>query len=255
MEKKLRVAISLLTAIGAFAFAGQAQAQTVINSLPYTINTPGDYVLGSNLTYNSATGAAITFNIGNVNLDFANHYISGLAAGTATQAIGLSSTERANITIKNGAIAGFFKGISFTGNGLSTSNNVGHIIENMRLPSNTSAGIEILNGINCRIENCQVNKTGGTTVFGANALTYGLYLNSCSIIVRNNQISTTTGVGTGEGFGIYCLNTSRTFVVGNQIDTSPNGLRMQPGLGKYQNNLTAAVSTPFTGGVDAGGNN
>ena len=35
------LSLSLFTALGS-----AARAQTVINSLPYTISTPGDYVLG-----------------------------------------------------------------------------------------------------------------------------------------------------------------------------------------------------------------
>jgi nitrous oxidase accessory protein NosD len=52
---------SLFLALLAIAsFAADSFGQTIINSVPYTISAPGTYVLGSNLTYSSAAGAAIT---------------------------------------------------------------------------------------------------------------------------------------------------------------------------------------------------
>ena len=228
------------------------RAQTVINSLPYTISTPGDYVLGGNLSYNAASGNAITFAVGNVTLEFNGHFISGLGAGSGTNAIGLRGTDRANITIQNGAVVGFLYGIYFDGG----SNNTGNVITNMRLPSNTDAGIYLTNPVTCRVENCQVNKTGGTTALGANSDTYGIRVSGGSVLVKNNQVSTITPVGTGTGNGIYCSNSLSHFVVGNQIDNCGLGLRMNSAQGnKYQNNLTASCTTPFSGGQDAGGNN
>ncbi len=234
------------------------QAQTVINSLPYTISTPGDYVLGGNLTYNVATSgaAAITFNVGNVTLDFAGHFISGLGAGSNTGAYGLYGSNRANITVQNGSIVGFFYGIYFNGSNSTGANNTGNVITNMRLPSNTLYGINLIYPTTCRVENCQINKTGGSTAINGFATdAVGIALTGGSAVLRNNQISTITGVNGGNGVGIQCFTSATHFIVGNQIDTCTVGVRMDTGGGKRQDNLTANCTTAFDGGIDAGGNN
>ena len=194
--------------------------------------------------------------MGNVTLDFNGHYISNLAAGKGTYAYGLYGNNRANITVQNGTIVGFLYGILFDGTSGSSANNTGNVIQNMRLPSNTYTGIYLGSPTTCRIEGCQINKTGGTTANGANSTTYGIYVTEGSVTLRNNQISTVTPVGSGTtGYGIHCHNSNNHFVVGNQMDTCGVGLRMTADLGKYQNNLTNSCTTAFSGGVDAGGNN
>ncbi len=228
------------------------QAQTVINSLPYTINIPGDYVLGGNLIYSADSGFAITFNVGNVTLDFAGHFISNLGAGKGTTAYGLYGNNRANITIQNGSIVGFSYAIFLSGDAGNSGNNTGNIVQNMRLPSNTTYGIGLFNPTTCRVENCQVNKTGGSTASSGQA-GIGIFVSGGSVLIRNNQISTITGTdGSTDSYGILAYGSSRHFVVGNQIDTCMVGVATQ---GKYKNNLTANCTTPFVSGTDAGGNN
>lgn len=244
------VALFTLVTIAATA----AQAQTVINSLPYTINTPGDYVLGGNLSYNATSGNAITFNVGNATLDFAGHYISNLAAGNGTTAYGLYGNNRANITVQNGTVVGFAIGIYFNGDAASSGgNNTGNVITNMRLPSNTYIGIDILNPTTCRVENCQINKTGGSTSF--NGPTYSTLVVDGSVVLRNNQVSALGPTSGLSRYGIYCISSTKHFVIGNQIDSCDVGLLMDNNAGKRQDNLTANCTTPFQGGIDAGGNN
>ena len=190
--------------------------------------------------------------MGNVTLDFAGHFISGLGAGAATQANGLRGTNRANITVQNGSIVGFFYGIYFDG----STNNTGNVITNMRLPSNTYVGIYMSDPVTCRIENCQVNKTGGTTAY-TSLNTFGIYVSNGSVTLKNNQVSIVTPVGSGTGYGIFCANSANHFVIGNQIDTCGVGVRMDPSnaTGLYQNNLATSMTTAFfQGGTDAGGN-
>ena len=239
--------------------AAAIQAQTVINSLPYTISTPGDYVLGGNLAYNGngtsdGTTAAITFAVGNVTLDFAGHFISGLGAGSGTTATGLYGLNRANITVQNGTVVGFQRGIFFEGVVGSGGNNTGNVVTNVRLPSNTFLGVQFNYPTTCRVEGCQVNKVGGTIGNGANSSTFGIYAFGGSVMIRNNQVSSVTPVGAGTSYGIYCSSSATHFVVGNQVDTCGVGVFMSAG-GKRQDNLTANCTTAFSGGTDAGGNN
>jgi hypothetical protein len=67
---------SLFFALLAIAsFAAASFGQTIINSMPYTITAPGNYVLGSNLIYSSASNAAITIISSNVTLDLGGHFL------------------------------------------------------------------------------------------------------------------------------------------------------------------------------------
>ena len=56
-----------LTFAAALALLSVASyGQTLISSVPYTFASPGTYVLANNLSYDSATGAAITIHSANV---------------------------------------------------------------------------------------------------------------------------------------------------------------------------------------------
>ncbi len=246
------LALKALAALALLLSALSAHAQTVINSLPYTISTPGDYVLGGNLTYNG-NGAAITFAVGNVTLDFNGHFISNLGAGVGNSGYGLYGSNRANITVQNGSIVGFYVGIYFDGTADNAGNNTGNVVTNMRLPSNTTYGVILTYPTTCRVENCQINKIGSSA--GASSA-YGIYVTGGSMTLKNNQISTVTASTAANAYGIYCFAGNAHFVIGNQIDNCNTALRMNTASGnKYQNNLTGNVVTAFVGGQDAGNNN
>ncbi len=240
------------------ARAQSPQNPILISSAPYTITQSGYHRLTTNLNYDPGSNNAaniITVNASNVTIDFNGFYIAGPVGNAAQQVTGIFANERSNITITNGTIAYCYQGILIIGNGLSTTNNVGHRIEKMRIPRCYYKGIDVENALTAEIIDNQVNFAGGTTIFGANSDGFGIYTNNGSPTITNNKVSTITALGTGTSWGIFCLNTSRTFVFGNRIDTATTGLRMQATLGKYQNNLTANITTtPFTGGNDAGGN-
>src|ERR1700674_4960467 len=101
---------SLFFALLALAsFAADSFGQTIISSVPYTISAPGNYVLGSNLTYSSAAGAAITILSSNVTLDLAGHYL--YFPGTPTSNVGVYVHNAGNVIIQNGIIAVFYYGV------------------------------------------------------------------------------------------------------------------------------------------------
>jgi hypothetical protein len=81
------------------SLAADSFGQTIINSVPYTITAPGNYVLGSNLIYSSAAGAAIQIFSSNVTLDLGGHYLyypgtptSNVPSTFTMQAMSLSRT-------------------------------------------------------------------------------------------------------------------------------------------------------------------
>src|SRR5438105_9367158 len=87
------------------SFATHAFGQTIINSVPYLISTPGTYIVGSNLVYPSATGVAITIVISNVTLDLGGHFLVNSGHPSSTIGVGIHNAE--NITVQNGVIVGF----------------------------------------------------------------------------------------------------------------------------------------------------
>jgi hypothetical protein len=67
--------------------------------------------------------------------------------------------------------------------------------------------------------------------------------------VRDNIVNT---VGPTADFPSYGAGILYAFAVRNSV---ANCKSFGVGGGKYQNNLTSNCTTPFSGGVDAGGNN
>src|SRR2546429_8082646 len=84
---------------------------------------------------------------------------------------GIYALDRQNITIKNGTVRGFYRGILLHDSGGDASQ--GHVVEDIRADQNTFIGIQV-NGRSSLIRNNQVVATGGTTFFGGNADAYGI---------------------------------------------------------------------------------
>src|SRR5262245_47728812 len=105
--------IALITVtLGASPARGETVNCTPITSLPAVITVQGIYCLTGNLNTAITSGTAITIDANNVVLDLNGFKLGGLAAGPGTLAFGIRAVNRANITIKNGTVRGFFYGIS-----------------------------------------------------------------------------------------------------------------------------------------------
>jgi hypothetical protein len=60
---------------------------------------------------------------------------------------------------------------------------------------------------------------------------------------------------TGNAWGLRLASASGAVVEGNRITSADYGIFYAVSTGKYMDNLTSGVATPFIGGTDAGGNN
>ena len=208
-------------------------AQTVINSLPYTISAAGDYVLGSNLNSSQTSGALITVNASNVTIDLQGHYLLGPASYSNQVVYGVYATERANVTIRNGTISQCFYGVFLTGNGnASTTNNLNQAVDNLRV-SHAAVGIYLNNAPASTLTNCKLSQI----------TLYGILVGGAGVTVQGCVFSQ---IGTG---GIV-LDTG-SFAHQNTVSNAYYGIYG----GKYQDNLTYGCTTSFAGGTDAGGNN
>src|SRR6185436_7417404 len=110
----------------------------VINYLPYTINQPGCYCLAGNLTTVLSSGNAITIDADNVYLDLDGHTIDNRGAGNSTAALGVYAYNRANVTVRNGAIRGFYTGVFLEASGSGLG---GWLAEELTITDSKHVGI------------------------------------------------------------------------------------------------------------------
>jgi hypothetical protein len=280
---KLRISSIATTLVMALGLNAAAEVPDIgcrpILRVPRTIAHPGTYCLLRSLSTDIASGAAITIEADDVVLDLGGRILDGSGAGPATEAVGIAAVGRSNVTIQNGTVRGFFAGIRLTTDGTSH----GHVIEAMTAERNTSRGIEA-EGAGMSIRRNHVRLTGGSTSpQGTRA--YGLALRAPESVVRDNEITGTTGSGVSFVYGIWATGSNGATIEGNRLENqalpafysfgillpfsfdavvSNNRItRFNEGVtyssnstGKYRDNLTAGVPTPYNGGlaIDAGNN-
>src|SRR5688500_13664955 len=126
----------------------------VITSLPATLSTQGTWCLQDNVSTSISTGAAITVAANNITIDCNDFKVGGLAAGDATNAVGISGNNVLNLTVRHCGIRGFMDGIRLSGTAS------GALIEHNRFDSNTSSGINIA-GSNHQVIFNRIIDTGG----------------------------------------------------------------------------------------------
>ena len=231
------------------------QAETVnctaITSLPVTITTQGIYCLTGELATAITSGNAIEIATNNVVLDLNGFKLGGLGAGKGTTAHGIHGDSRQNITIRNGTVRGFLRGILLEDSSVTSQ---GNVIEEIRADQNTFVGIKAVGRGNI-VRNNQVVATGGTTTFGANADARGIVVTGAEPLVLNNDVIDTVKQGTGTATGILFSSATDALAVNNRITQADDGIAYVTSTGKFRDNLTSSVATPFSGGTDAGNNN
>ena len=236
--------------IGALVLvATMTQAQTRITSLPYTITSPGTYVLDLSLDYNSSSGAAIQINASNVTVDLDGNSIINLSAGPKTQAVGINAFDRSNITIRNGQILGFFRGVELDGQMEFQSSATGALVENLRCAFSTDCGVFLTANFNAVIRNCQIYGTGFSPGFPGNG-NHGIgildELGFGNLILQNiiTQVSD-TGIILGPN----------DLADGSFVTGAPIGIFSDPSSKLKNNTVTMATTIPFQGGTKLPGTN
>lgn len=279
---RLPMLYAVVALIAALAISqGTAEAETTnctaITTLPYTITAQGVYCLTGNLDTSITSGNAITINASDVTIDLNGYRLSGFGAGAGT---GIYAYQRKNITIRNGSIRRFLRGIYLNDASPYTTSS-GHLVEDIRADGNTYLGIWVI-GTGNIIRNNQVVNTGGSTVYisatgigaygpgssiinnditntveqseGASYAIYDYSCNGCAI--EDNRISN-SALGPATSVGVYIYSSSNVMAVNNRISTVDNGIFYDTGgTGEYRDNLTGAdVGTPYTGGTAIGTTN
>ena len=234
-------AVCLLAAsLGA---ASSAEAQTVINSVPYTISVSGKYVLANNFITASASQTAITINVSNVILDLNGFFLSGPGSTPASTTAVISVGNVSNVTVRNGTVANNGYGIFFA----SGVNNLNQLVENVNATRCYVGGIYVASiSPGTVIRQNTISQIGSAS--GGSGFCYGIYTFG-GVRIENNVIVSVTATGSGTSYGIN--SDTGSFTVGNTISNALVGIKYS----KYQNNLTEGCATPFQFGTDAGGNN
>jgi len=274
--KYLSLTLLLLAAPAAWA---ETVNCTAITALPTVITSQGVYCLTGNLTTNMTSGSAIEIQTNNVTIDLNGWKLGGQAAGPATTALGISANQRKNITIRNGTIRGFYRGI-FLNDSSPYTTSQGHLIEDIRADRNSFTGMLIMGRGNIVRRNQVVNTGGSTTLtniqaygialFGpggralnkdisgtaatGSSTARGLYLTTTDgAVVEGNRIDDVSS-GTGATYGITIVTSNDVLAAGNRITSAYNGIFYANSTGKYMDNLTSNVAIPFFGGTAVGTN-
>lgn len=240
-----------------------------IKTLPAVIQAPGTYCIGQTLTTTAQAGALINIVSDEVTLDLNGFTLDASPAGSATEATAIYAAGVKSVAIKNGTIKGFSIAISIYGNG---SQNI--LVENVKVVSGNLAGI-VMEGNGVTIRNNQIYGTGGSSnsgygIFfrgsngrvvdndviemwaGSGANTNSIYIyNSKGVVVEQNRIG--NQFSALHGIWVYASNDIQ--IVNNRISGVSKGIHYQSSTGKFRDNLTSAVTTPFIGGTNAGNNN
>jgi hypothetical protein len=265
------------------ARAGAADETTwcnsFVDSLPYTITAQGHYCLRKNLSTAITTGAAVDIQSDFVTLDLNGFKIGGGAAGLDTATVGVTSTDRKNVIVRNGNIRGFRIAVSL---GDVAGASQGNIVENIQADENTLGGI-LVAGRGNLVKGCRIVSTGNATIDTTSGrATYGIVaVGDLNEIVDNSVQETipTALTGDGSAHGIWVeggLGTSiRDNRVGNavtgtdsygiHVGTAALGVQVTGNViffqefgifyeggstGTYRNNLLRATVTSYTGGTD-----
>ena len=223
-----------------------------INSLPYTINQSGYYIL--NTTCTNLTTTAITIDVDNVVLDGNGKVLDG---NNTEYTYGVYVNNGKNITIKNLTIREFMCGISLDSSSNNTIasvnalNNVKGIFltdsSNNIIANNTfeNCGLFVEDSYNNIIENNTVNgkllvylenendelinNAGQVIALNCNNITVkDVSLNNASVGIEFISVSnsTITNVNaSNNGYGIYISSSSNNIIYLNNLINNSNNIR------------------------------
>jgi hypothetical protein len=230
MKSNLSRILAVASAVFISNAIGYAES---ITKVPFTISKAGKYTFTQDLTYSvtgTGTSTAITVNASNVVIEFNGFTLTG-SGGSANQ-IAIENNGFANVTVQNGTITGFLYAFFVT-------HCTEQVLRNLRMINDDNA----VSFGTCSFDTIQNCFIAGT----ADGDGIVLYADSCDV-VKNNHVA-------NENTGCLTMNTpGSNLFIANQLTDCETGLNLDGD--KYQGNLTAACTTPFTGGTAVGdGNN
>src|SRR5688572_84925 len=240
-----------------------------IDTVPTTISSQGVWCLRRDLATSISAGAAITIATNNVTVDCNGFKLGGLAAGQASETMGVLANGRLNATVRNCAIRGFRMGVRLVGAG------GGHAVEDNRIDQSLDTGIMVTGDGNV-VQRNRVFDTGSAVggtgidaeadvrdnivagVMGQSAI--GIYLGGLGTRAQSNSIRDLVPGEGGIVHGIVTFGGQQAMVDNHIIAT---GSFNTPGIGVLssgdgasfcRNNLIANFQTGMFMCEDNGGN-
>ena len=228
--------LHLLTFAAFALFSIASYGQTSISPLPYYINSPGTYVVATDL---SVGGIAILINSANVTLDFNGHI---LTCTNPLGSIGVVVNQVRNVRIKNGTLTGFLFGIVFNNPSQIAANNSGHFVEEMHITQFPRIGIEADNATGCVIQNNYVNAGNNFSAIGieVSGAATGNLLESGNLVLRNQVLNCNAGI-------VSAGQITNNYFESNVVYGCIHGFEL--GNDKCRFNTTVDCVTPFRGGI------
>jgi hypothetical protein len=220
--------------------AAQAAPPKAITKVPFVIKKPGTYVLSKNLTYDGEANA-IQIEADDVTLDLRGYTLTfGGSDPIAQQSSGIYGLDRTNVTIRNGTVRGFYRGLFLDATSV-VINGGGHVVEDLRADRSIHAGIQV-EGRSSILRNNWVSLVRRITP--GTAICYGFRLSGAALGVISNRVSdvyvTPGGVNSSYGFLIESAESSR--VAGNSISNTTTSLNINT-VGFGFNNCQYSVVT------------
>jgi hypothetical protein len=250
----------------------------VVTALPATLSLRGTWCLQGNFTPNLAAGNAITIDMDHITLDCNGYSIDNTQAGGGTNAIGISSTDFANITVRNCDLRGFRMGVRMLGDA------GGHLVEDSRFLQNTFVAVTV-HGTGSVVRRNLVLDTGASTAsdfatgiyalgsvdvadnlvagvaarVGSNGNAYGIYTESNpGGTVSGNRVRDLARAGTGSSWAVFNNNSGRMAVVDNDLvslaPANAFGVRCQNAQGGAAGNVISGFTTALVACTSDGNN-
>jgi hypothetical protein len=190
----------------------------------------------------ASAGTAITVTVDHVTIDFAGHRLEGTGSG-----VGIYSYEKSHVTVRNGTVQGFERGIYLIGVGSRR-----HVVEDMRTAGNTYSGIQVV-GEQSVVRRCWVAETGGASSDPRHA--FGILVAGNGAQVLDNFVHHTFASAAGGGAAGIQNDQADAFIFGNRVmnvsgGDRNNGIFCNGGgvVPLLRGNSVVGASTPYGGG-------
>ena len=226
----------LVSGITLYLTASSKGGATVIDSVPYTISSPGQYSLESDLEYSKVGKGYIAIDVkaNNVSVDLNGHSLSGPGPNSVTYGIA-AHRGGANVVIRNGTISGFQQAI-YSGSSQTR-------VENMALIGNY-IGAFLFGGDCAVIDSFLIGVARGSDT-GVTPM--GIYFWGPNTVIKNNQVS---------NFEWGIVSTCPCAITHNFVANSGIGMYLDDAKrAYYQGNVVVNCTTAFSGGTPVGQEN
>jgi hypothetical protein len=207
---------------------------TVITTLPFAINSPGIYVLDSDLTIDGSS--AIIVNTPDVVINLNGYSIIGTNGGNSTA--GVDAENIPNVIVENGRISGFGDAV-FLGPSSVARNLMG----------SGDQGIRVL-GSDCVVQNCILQGTVKAAANGA-----GIRIEAREGANESTSRCEVTGCRvSGFSLGIVSFTSKDDAIVHNFVTNCELGLSLSD-TDCYQGNVATGCTKAFSSGIEIGHEN